>query len=40
MERADLEFDAQQREWTKPHPDPRLQKMAECFLESRRQRSD
>jgi hypothetical protein len=40
MERGDLEFDAQQLEWTKPHSDPRLQKMAECFLESRRKKND
>jgi hypothetical protein len=40
MERGDLEFDAQRLEWTKAHPDPRLQKMAECFLESRRKKND
>lgn len=35
VERGDLEFDAQQFTWVKSHPDPRLQKMAECFLTSR-----
>lgn len=35
VERGELEFDAQQFIWIKPHADPRLQKMAECFLKSR-----
>jgi hypothetical protein len=40
VERGDLEFDARQLEWRKAHPDSRLQKMAECFLESRRKKND
>jgi len=31
---GDLEFDLQQSTWLRRHPDPRLQKMAECFLEA------
>lgn len=31
---GDLEFDLTRTLWTKSHDDPRLQKMAECFLES------
>lgn len=30
-----LEFEPEQGIWLRPHPDPRLQKMAECYLESR-----
>jgi hypothetical protein len=29
-----LEFDVPLRRWMVPHPDPRIQKMAECYLES------
>ena len=29
-----LEFDVSQAHWTAPHPDVRIQKMAECYLES------
>jgi hypothetical protein len=29
-----LEFDATAARWEKPHPDRRLQRMAECFLQS------
>jgi hypothetical protein len=31
---GELEFDLQQSTWRCPHPDRRLQKMAECFLEA------
>lgn len=34
VERGDLEFDLDRATWTRRHADPRLQKMAECFLES------
>jgi hypothetical protein len=40
VERGDLEFDAQQCRWLKPHEDARVQKMAECFLKSRLTRND
>jgi hypothetical protein len=29
-----LEYDATQEKWISPHPDPRIQRMAECFLQS------
>jgi hypothetical protein len=29
-----LEFDAAEARWVDPHPDGRVQRMAECFLES------
>lgn len=29
-----LEFDGEAREWIRRHPDDRVQKMAECFLET------
>jgi hypothetical protein len=29
-----LQFDAAEARWVKPHPDSRVQRMAECFLES------
>jgi hypothetical protein len=29
-----LEFDSIRSHWTKPHEDPRVQRMAECYLES------
>jgi len=31
---GELEFDFQQSAWTRRHEDKRVQKMAECFLES------
>lgn len=34
VEHGDLEFDLQRSAWTRPHPDARVQKMVECFLES------
>lgn len=34
VENGILEFDVIQRSWTSRHDDPRIQKMAECFLES------
>ena len=34
VERGQLEFDVKKSVWRVPHPDPRIQKMAECFLES------
>ena len=34
VEHGDLEFDVTRAVWLHPHGDPRLQKMAECFLES------
>jgi len=29
-----LEYDSQQAQWLSTHPDPQIQKMAECFLHS------
>jgi len=29
-----LEYDLALGRWTSPHPDPRIQKMADCFLQS------
>jgi hypothetical protein len=40
VERGDLEFDADQLVWTKPHEDPCLQKMADCYLKSRMKNND
>lgn len=40
VECGDLEFDAQQCRWLKSHEDPRVQRMAECFLKSRLNRND
>jgi hypothetical protein len=34
IERGDLEFDLDHASWLRRHADARLQKMAECFLES------
>jgi hypothetical protein len=34
IESGTLEFDAFEAQWVKPHRDRRLQRMAECFLES------
>lgn len=33
-----LEFDPSQACWTKRHPDARVQRMAECFVEAHRER--
>jgi hypothetical protein len=33
-ESGELEFDIAKSAWSKRHADPRIQKMAECFLES------
>lgn len=40
VERGDLEVNAQQLHWVKSHLDPRLQKMAECFLKSRLEKNN
>jgi hypothetical protein len=29
-----LQYDSQQAQWISSHPDPQIQKMAECYLES------
>ena len=34
VEHGDLEFDLSQAVWVRRHDDVRIQKMAECFLES------
>ena len=34
VERGDLEFDIWRSTWIRPHDDLRVQRMAECFLES------
>ena len=34
VEHGDLEFDLSRATWLVRHKDPRIQKMAECFLES------
>ncbi len=34
-----LEFDISQSRWTKRHEDPRLQRMAECFVASYREKA-
>ena len=34
IEHGTLEFDAFEARWVKPHRDSRVQRMAECFLES------
>jgi hypothetical protein len=34
VEHGDLEFDLSRASWLRPHDDARVQKMAECFLES------
>ncbi len=34
VELGDLEFDLSQASWRMQHEDPRVQKMAECYLES------
>lgn len=36
VEHGQLEFDAAQSTWPRQHPNPAVQKMAECFLESYR----
>lgn len=40
VERGELEFDVLTAAWLKRHEDPRVQKMAECFLESRLKKRD
>ena len=34
VERGDLQYNLQRSQWLQRHDDARLQKMAECFLES------
>ena len=34
VEHGDLEFELSRAAWLRQHADPRIQKMAECFLES------
>jgi hypothetical protein len=34
VERGELEFDLMRGEWLQPHSDARIQKMAECFLDT------
>jgi hypothetical protein len=34
VEHGELEFDLTRAGWSRPHSDPRLQKMADCYLES------
>ena len=34
VEHGSLEFDAKKSVWITPHPDPCVQKMAECYLDS------
>jgi len=34
VERGEVEFDPQRSQWLRRHDDARVQKMAECFLES------
>lgn len=36
VDNGELEFDLGQETWVNPHADARIQKMAECFLESYR----
>ena len=38
VEHRQLEFDVLQMQWITPHPDPRMQKMAECYVEAYLQR--
>lgn len=40
VERGEMEFDVQQFRWLKPHRDRCVQKMAECFLQSRLKKND
>ena len=40
MQHGTLEYDASLATWISPHPDPRIQKMAECYLESYRARKN
>jgi len=40
VEHGILEYDTARATWTSAHPDPRLQKMAECYLESYRARKN
>ena len=39
-EHGELEFNLQKSIWLTPHPDMRLQKMAECFLKSQMKKND
>ncbi len=34
VEHGDLEFDLSGATWVRQHSDPRIQKMADCFLDS------
>jgi hypothetical protein len=34
VEHGDLEYDLAQTTWLRTHSDPRIQRMAECFLDS------
>jgi hypothetical protein len=34
VEHGDLEFDLSHATWVRQHSDPRIQKMADCFLDS------
>ena len=34
VEHGEVEFDLEESKWLRRHDDPRVQKMAECFLES------
>jgi hypothetical protein len=34
VDHAMLEYDVLRHDWVVPHPDPRTQKLAECYLES------
>ena len=38
IEHKQLEFDAEQMQWTAPHPDARVQKQADCYIQSYLQR--
>jgi len=38
VEHKQLEFDASQMQWIEMHPDPRIQKLAECYIQSYLQR--
>jgi hypothetical protein len=38
IEHKQLEFDASQMQWTMPHPDVRIQRQADCYIQSYLQR--
>lgn len=40
VEHGDLEFDLSRATWLRPHNDPRIQKMAECFLDTYLKKKD